>query len=86
VFQLPVVVLFLARMGVLTARFMIKHFKYAVLGIFIISAIVTPGGEVITQVAMAGPLTLLYIFSIGLAWAFGKKKKKEPEDDENEAD
>ena len=51
VFQLPVVVLFLAKMGVLTARFMIKHFKYALLGIFIISAVVTPGGEVVTQLA-----------------------------------
>lgn len=83
VFQLPVVVLFLAKMGVLTARFMITHFKYAVLGIFIISAVVTPGGEVVTQLAMAGPLTLLYIFSIGLAWAFGKKRKRD--EDENES-
>jgi sec-independent protein translocase protein TatC len=80
VFQLPVLVLFLARMGVLTARFMIRHFKYALLGIFIISAIVTPGGEVVTQLAMAGPLTVLYIFGIGLAWAFGKKREKPEED------
>jgi sec-independent protein translocase protein TatC len=80
VFQLPVLVLFLAKMGVLTARFMVKHFKYAVLGIFIVSAVVTPGGEVVTQLAMAGPLTLLYIFSIGLAWAFGKKRKRDEEE------
>ena len=76
VFQMPVLVLFLARMGVLTARFMIKHVKYAVLIIFIVSAVVTPGGEVVTQIAMAGPLCLLYVLSIGLAWAFGKKRKK----------
>jgi sec-independent protein translocase protein TatC len=75
VFQMPVVVLFLARMGVLTARFMIKNIKYAVLIIFIISAVVTPGGEVVTQLAMAGPLCLLYVLSIGLAWLFGKKRK-----------
>jgi sec-independent protein translocase protein TatC len=80
VFQLPVIVLFLAKMGVLTARFMITHFKYAVLGIFIVSAVVTPGGEVVTQLAMAGPLMLLYIFSIGLAWAFGKKKNRDEEE------
>ena len=77
VFQMPVLVLFLARMGVLTARFMIKNFKYAILIIFIISAVVTPGGEVVTQIAMAGPLCLLYVLSIGLAWLFGKQRRKE---------
>jgi sec-independent protein translocase protein TatC len=80
VFQMPVLVLFLARMGVLTARFMIRHFKYAVLIIFIISAVATPGGEVVTQIAMAGPLTILYGLSIILAWIFGKKRRA-PEDD-----
>ena len=43
VFQMPTIVLFLARMGVLTARFMIRNFKYAVLGIVIISAVVHAG-------------------------------------------
>jgi len=75
VFQLPTLVLFLARMGVLTARFMIQNFKYAILGIIIISAVVTPDGGGVSLVAMAGPMMLLYIFSIGLAWAFGKKKR-----------
>jgi sec-independent protein translocase protein TatC len=55
-----------------------------VLGIFIISAVVTPGGEVVTQLAMAGPLTVLYVFSIGLAWIFAKKRKKADEEDEDE--
>ena len=77
VFQMPVLVLFLARMGVLTARFMIRHIKYAVLGIVVISAVVTPDGGGVSLVAMAGPLMLLYIFSIGLAWIFGKKKRRE---------
>jgi sec-independent protein translocase protein TatC len=75
VFQLPTLVLFLARMGVLTARFMWKNFKYAVLGIIIISAVITPDGGGVSLVAMSGPLVLLYIFSIGLAWLFGKKKQ-----------
>jgi sec-independent protein translocase protein TatC len=75
VFQLPTLVLFLARMGVLTARFMIKNFKYAVLGIVIISAVITPDGGGVSLFAMTGPLVLLYTFSIGLAWLFGKKKE-----------
>jgi sec-independent protein translocase protein TatC len=75
VFQLPTLVLFLARMGVLTARFMIKNIKYALLIIIIISAVVTPDGGGVSLVAMAGPMMLLYVFSIGLAWMFGKKKR-----------
>lgn len=74
VFQMPTVVLFLARMGVLTPRFMIRNIKYAILGIVIISAVVTPDGGGVSLVAMSGPLVLLYVFSIGLAWVFGKKK------------
>ena len=75
VFQMPTLVLFLARMGMLTAGFMIKNFKYAVLLIIIISAVVTPDGGGVSLIAMAGPVTLLYILSIGLAWAFGKKRR-----------
>ncbi|HEY6361463.1 MAG TPA: twin-arginine translocase subunit TatC [Vicinamibacterales bacterium] len=74
VFQLPTLVLFLARMGVLTARFMIKNFKYALLAIIVISAVLTPDGGGVSLVAMSGPMVLLYVFSIGLAWLFGKKK------------
>jgi sec-independent protein translocase protein TatC len=75
VFQMPTIVLFLARMGVLTARFMVRNIKYAILGIVIISALVTPDGGGVSLVAMSGPLILLYILSIGLAWMFGKKKE-----------
>ena len=79
VFQMPTLVLFLARMGVLTARFMIRNFKYAVLLIIIISAVITPDGGGVSLVAMSGPLVVLYVFSIALAWAFGKKKRIEDE-------
>jgi sec-independent protein translocase protein TatC len=74
VFQMPTVVLFLARTGVLTAGFMIRNFKYAILVIVVISAVVTPDGGGVSLVAMTIPLILLYIFSIGLAWMSQKKK------------
>ena len=80
-FQVPPVVLFLARMGMITPRFMIKHFKYAVMIIVIAAAILSPDGGGVGLVAMGGPVIVLYILSIGLAWAFGKKKAL-PEDDE----
>jgi sec-independent protein translocase protein TatC len=79
VFQMPTVVLFLARMGVVTARFLLRHIKYAVLIIFIVAAVITPSGDMFTQTAMAGPMVLLYLLSILLAWIFGKKKQVESE-------
>ena len=79
VFQMPTIVLFLAKMGILTARFMLKNFKYAVLIIFIASAILTPDASPVTQLAMAGPMLFLYMVSVGLAWLFGKKRYSEEE-------
>lgn len=77
VFQMPTIVLFLSKMGVISARFMVRHIKYALLIIVIVSAVVTPDGGGVSLVAMAGPVMLLYILSIGLAWMFGKKRTEE---------
>ena len=77
VFQMPTIVLFLARMGVLTAGFMIRKFKFAVLLIVVVSAVVTPDGGGVSLVAMTVPLILLYILSIGLAWLCRKRKTTE---------
>ena len=77
VFQMPTIVLFLARMGMVTPRFLMKNFKYAVLGIAVIAAVATPGGDVVPQIAMAIPMIFLYGLSICLAWIFGKKKETE---------
>jgi sec-independent protein translocase protein TatC len=76
-FQLPTLVLFLARMGMITPRFMIRNFKYAVLLITIAAAVLSPDGGGVGMVAMGGPVILLYILSIGLAWIFGKKRTVE---------
>ena len=67
-FQLPTLVLFLARMGMITPRFMIRNFKYAVLLIIIAAAVLSPDGGGVGLIAMGGPVVLLYVFSIGLAW------------------
>ena len=85
VFQMPTIVLFLAKMGVVTARFLWRHTKYAILIIVIVSAIVTPDGGGVSLVAMSIPLVFLYLFSIVLAWIFGKKRDKDIEADEQEA-
>jgi sec-independent protein translocase protein TatC len=77
IFQMPTVVFFLARMGMVTAGFMIKHFKYAMLIIFVLGAVLSPGGDVVSQLLMAGPMTVLYVLSIGIAFVFGKRKPQE---------
>ena len=79
-FELPTVVLFLAKMGMITPRFMIRNFKYAVLIIVAAAAVLSPDGGGVGMIAMGGPVIILYIFSIGLAWMFGKKRRPpEPE-------
>jgi sec-independent protein translocase protein TatC len=79
VFQMPAVVYFLARMGVVTAGFLIRNFKYSVLIIFIAAAIITPSGDMLTQTLFAAPMIGLYFISIFIAWAFGKKRPKQAE-------
>jgi sec-independent protein translocase protein TatC len=77
VFQMPAVVLVLSRIGIVTARFLMRHFKYAVLVIFIISAVLTPDASPVTQTAMAVPMIVLYLLSVLLAWVFGKRRTAE---------
>jgi sec-independent protein translocase protein TatC len=74
VFQMPTVVLLLARLGLITAGFLWRHSKYAVLIIFIIGAVLSPGTDPVGQFLMAGPMIVLYLISIGFAWLFGKKR------------
>jgi sec-independent protein translocase protein TatC len=75
IFQMPTLVYFLARIGLITPRFLIRNTKYAILIIFIVAAILTPGPDVVSQSLMAGPMILLYGFSILIAWVFGRKPK-----------
>jgi sec-independent protein translocase protein TatC len=58
---------------------MARNFKYAVLISFIVAAVVTPGGDPMSQALLAGPMCGLYILSIGIAWLFGKSRKPEQE-------
>jgi len=78
VFQMPAVVYSLARIGLVTARFLIRSFKYAVLIIFVAAAVITPSADMLTQTLFAAPMIGLYIISIGIAWVFGKRRPKAP--------
>ena len=81
VFELPTLVFFLSRMGIITSRWMIKNFKYAVLAVFIISAVITPTPDMINQSIIAFPMLALYGLGIIIAAVFGKKKKKKADED-----
>lgn len=72
-FELPVFTFFFARLGIVTHQMMISYARYAVLVIFILAAVLTPGPDVASQFLMAGPLLLLYALSIGVAYVFGVK-------------
>lgn len=73
VFEWPIVVFFLARMGILTARAMWRGFRYAVLAIFAIAAVVTPTPDMATQTILAVPMLGLYLLGIVIAWAVQKR-------------
>src|SRR5688572_13832839 len=79
VFQMPVLVFALARMGVVTAGFLLRNIKYATLIIAVAGAILSPGGDIASQMILAGPMMGLYVFSIGVAWVFQKRKRPETE-------
>lgn len=71
-FELPVITFFLARLGLVTHQLMLSYFRYAVLVIVIIAAVLTPGPDVASQMLMAGPLLVLYVLSIGVAYVFAR--------------
>jgi sec-independent protein translocase protein TatC len=73
VFQMPTMVFFLARIGLVTPRFLIQNTKYAILLIFIFAAVLTPTGDPVTLTMMAAPMIALYGLSIIIAWAFKRR-------------
>jgi sec-independent protein translocase protein TatC len=77
IFQMPMMVFFLARFGIVTAGFLVKKFKYAVLTIVIVAAVITPSGDPFTLAVFSAPMLLLYLISIGVAWLFQKKQVEE---------
>jgi len=83
VFELPLVITFMSRMGLVTVEFLCKNRKYAMLIFFTAAAVITPP-DVITQIMMAIPLMILYEISIVGARIFRKKKDVDLEEEEEE--
>ncbi len=79
VFELPVVIFFLARMGVVDAKWLGRNRKFALLAAFVFGALLTPP-DLFSQTAIALPFIILYEVGIWVAWLFGKKKTQPAEE------
>ena len=80
VFQLPVVIFIVARIGLVTPGWLLKQFKYAILIAFVVAAIITPTPDVVTQSLLALPMLGLYLLGVLVAWLFGRPRRRDPAD------
>jgi sec-independent protein translocase protein TatC len=76
VFELPTLVFFLALMGVVDAAFLWRNIRYAILFMFVVAAILTPTTDILNLCIFAGPMLLLYLFSIAIAWLVHPKRRR----------
>jgi sec-independent protein translocase protein TatC len=84
VFQMPAAVFFLAKAGIVSAGLLWRSFKYAFLLIFIVAAVITPTGDMVTQTIFAAPMVALYLLSILVAWIFGPSRAAREDEGEQE--
>lgn len=81
VFQLPVMMFVLGKLGLVTAGFLVRNIKYATLIIFIVAALITADASPVNQALVAAPMMALYLISIGIVWLFGKGETADKDDD-----
>jgi sec-independent protein translocase protein TatC len=74
IFEMPVLMVFLSKAGIVSVALLNKYRKYAILVNFIIAAILTPTPDVVNQMMMGIPLLVLYEVSVVSVWFFGRKK------------
>jgi sec-independent protein translocase protein TatC len=79
IFEMPILVFFLALFGIVSAGWMWRNFRYSVLVIFIIAAIVTPTADIMNMCIFAAPMIVLYLISIGVAYMVHPKQRKKRE-------
>lgn len=76
IFELPIVIGFLAMMGVVNAKFLFAHIRGAILVFFVIAAVLTPTTDILNMTIYAAPMILLYLLSIGLAWLVHPQQRR----------
>jgi len=75
-FELPIVIFFLALFGIVDAKFLLRHFRYAVLAIFVIAAIICPDPSPVTMCLFASPMLALYFLGVAVAWRVHPSRRK----------
>ncbi|MBI3654542.1 MAG: twin-arginine translocase subunit TatC [Acidobacteria bacterium] len=75
VFEIPTVTFFLARLGLITYKLLLRFWRYAIIVIFIIAAVLSPTTDVPNLLVFAAPMLVLYFFSVGIAYVFHKDRK-----------
>ena len=84
IFELPIIILFLTRMGIVTSKTLSRHRKYAYLLSFILAAFLTPTPDAFNQSLMAGPIILLFEVGLLISKLFARKKRPDEEDDDED--
>jgi len=74
--QLPMVTLLLTAIGLVTPQFLLRQWRYALVAIFVLTALITPGDVVSAQVVMGAPMALLYFLSVGLSFLVAKRRER----------
>jgi len=67
-FEMPILIFFLAMFGIVSPRFLWKNFRYAILAVFIVAAVICPSPDPWTMCIYAMPMLALYALGIGIAW------------------
>jgi sec-independent protein translocase protein TatC len=79
VFEMPILVFFLALFGIISPGWMWRNLRYSILVIFIIAAIITPTTDIMNMCIFAAPMVVLYLVSIGVAYLVHPKQRKKRE-------
>ena len=79
VFEIPALIFILSRIGLVSAGFLLRNTRYAILIAFIIAAIITPTTDIPNMLIMAVPMILLYLLGVVVAFIFGKKRRTDAE-------
>jgi len=75
--QLPLVLMALTGLGLVTPGQLLRQWRYAILGAFLATALITPGDVVTAQIVMGLPMTILYFVSVGLSWLVSRRRGRE---------
>jgi sec-independent protein translocase protein TatC len=76
-FELPILIFFLSILGIVDAKFLIRHIRYAILAIFVVAAIICPLPDPVSMCLFATPMLVLYLVGVGVAWLFNPARRKE---------